>query len=143
MNIVYVLAAFCIGMLFATQPAINSEVAKIFGGPVPAASVSVAITLMACLIVLPFFGPFSKTARFCWASLGGVAGWCDRGLGCRRRCGNCSGDRRGRLFCLLDCGPIGRFCLARLFRRIWRGSKTGQPNKACRNWSCHGGGCTG
>ena len=56
MNIVYVLAAFGIGMMFSTQPAINGEVAKIVGGPVSAATISVAFTLLFCLLVLPLFG---------------------------------------------------------------------------------------
>ena len=54
MPMVYLLSAVVIGAAFATQPAINGAAAKILGSAVPATALSVAITLIACIIAVSY-----------------------------------------------------------------------------------------
>ena len=56
MKLFYLLAATAIGVSFALQPAINGAAAKILGSPVSSAVISVAITLLTCIVLLPVFG---------------------------------------------------------------------------------------
>lgn len=78
MNPLYLLAAFAIGVIFSTQPAINGEAGRILGSPVAAAAISVAITLIACLALLPFIGGFPKASAVAqlpwWIVFGGLIG---------------------------------------------------------------------
>ena len=78
MKIFLLLAATAIGMTFATQPAINGAAAKILGSPVSAAVISVAITLIACIALLPLFGGPPKMADVMalpwWVVFGGLIG---------------------------------------------------------------------
>ena len=50
MKLGYLLAAAAIGVAFAFQPVINAAAARVFGGVASAAALSVAITLIACLL---------------------------------------------------------------------------------------------
>jgi transporter family-2 protein len=52
MPIVYLLSAIVIGAAFAAQPAINGAAARILGSAFPATALSVAITLLASIIVM-------------------------------------------------------------------------------------------
>ncbi|MEM7438620.1 MAG: DMT family transporter [Pseudomonadota bacterium] len=78
MKIAYLLAAVAIGMAFAVQPAINGAVARIFGSAVSAGALSVTITCMTCLLLIPFFGGAPSTAQLAslpwWVIFGGLIG---------------------------------------------------------------------
>ena len=78
MNLIYLLSAVLIGMAFATQPAINGAAVKTLGSPVAAAALSVAITLVACLAILPASGGTLKPSAILslpwWVVLGGLIG---------------------------------------------------------------------
>lgn len=78
MNLSYLLGAVLIGMTFALQPAINSVAAKTLGSPVSAAVISVAITLMSCIALLPLFGATLETSAIVklpwWVIFGGFIG---------------------------------------------------------------------
>ena len=78
MNLIFLLSAVAIGMAFATQPAINGAAVKALGSPVAAAALSVAITLVACLVILPVSGGTLKPAVLLslpwWIVLGGLIG---------------------------------------------------------------------
>lgn len=52
MNLGYLLGACAIGMAFAAQPAINAVSARGMGSAIPAAALSVAITMVACLALM-------------------------------------------------------------------------------------------
>lgn len=72
------IAAIAIGAAFSAQPAINGAAAKILGSPVAAACLSIAITLLSALVLLPVLGgraPFAAvTALPWWVVLGGLIG---------------------------------------------------------------------
>jgi transporter family-2 protein len=78
MQFLYPFAAFVIGIIFAMQPAINGEAARILGSPISASALSVAITLIACLSVLVVAGQLPKTSSIVqlpwWVVLGGLIG---------------------------------------------------------------------
>ena len=78
MTLFYLFAAFAIGVIFAAQPAINGEAARVLGSAIPAAALSVAITFLACLALMPSNGGFPKPASFLqlpwWVILGGLIG---------------------------------------------------------------------
>ncbi len=78
MTLVYLLSAIAIGMAFATQPAINGAAVKDLGSPVAAAALSVAITLIACLAMMPFSGgtlrPSAVLSLPWWVVFGGLIG---------------------------------------------------------------------
>lgn len=78
MNLIFLLSAVAIGMAFATQPAINGAAVKTLGSPVAAAALSVAITLIACLVILPFSSGTIKPSALIslpwWIVLGGLIG---------------------------------------------------------------------
>lgn len=78
MNLFYLLAATVLGVCFALQPAINGAAARILGSPVSAATVSVAITLVACVVLMPLFGGVPKTTALkalpWWVVFGGLIG---------------------------------------------------------------------
>lgn len=78
MKIAYLLATTAIGVSFALQPAINGAAAKILGSPVTAAAISVAITMLACLALLPLFGGSPKLSDVqllpWWVVFGGLIG---------------------------------------------------------------------
>ena len=78
MKFAYLIAAFLIGMSFSLQPAINAAAARVLGSPVSAAALSVAITLIALLILMPVFGASisagSLTSLPWWVIFGGLIG---------------------------------------------------------------------
>ena len=78
MKMFYLIAAAAIGASFALQPAINGAAAKILGSPVASAVISVAITLLTCIALLPLFGAklsaSSVTALPWWVIFGGLIG---------------------------------------------------------------------
>lgn len=78
MKILYLLLAVGIGVTFAVQPAINGAVARIFGSPVSAGALSVAITFSTCLLLVPLFGGVPTTTQFAalpwWVLFGGLIG---------------------------------------------------------------------
>jgi transporter family-2 protein len=78
MPIVYLLSAVVIGAAFAAQPAINGAAAKILGSAVPATALSVAITLIACIIVM-IIGRTTPSSEAMsqlpwWVVIGGLVG---------------------------------------------------------------------
>ncbi len=78
MPIVYLLSAVVIGAAFAAQPAINGAAAKILGSAFPATALSVAITLLASIIVM-VLGRTTPTLENLtqlpwWIIFGGFAG---------------------------------------------------------------------
>ena len=78
MKLIYLIAAFVIGMTFALQPAINGAAARVLGSPISAAALSVAITLIACGLLMPVFGArlsLSDVANLpWWVIFGGLIG---------------------------------------------------------------------
>jgi transporter family-2 protein len=78
MPIVYLISAVVIGAAFATQPAINGAAAKILGSAFPATALSVAITLLASIIVMtigrttPTLETFTQLPW--WIVFGGLVG---------------------------------------------------------------------
>jgi len=78
MPIIYLISAVVIGAAFATQPAINGAAAKILGSAFPATALSVAITLLASIIVMlwgrttPTLDTFTQLPW--WIVFGGLAG---------------------------------------------------------------------
>ncbi len=78
MKLFYLLAATAIGASFALQPAINGAAAKILGSPVSSAVISVAITLLTCIALLPVFGATisagAVTTLPWWVIFGGLIG---------------------------------------------------------------------
>ena len=78
MGLIYLLSAIAIGMAFSTQPAINGAGVKALGTPVAVAALSVAITLVACLVMLPFTGGSLRPANLAllpwWIIFGGLIG---------------------------------------------------------------------
>ena len=78
MKIAYLLGATLIGASFALQPAINGATAKILGSPVSSAVISVAITLLTCIVLLPVFGAKISGATVVnlpwWVVFGGLIG---------------------------------------------------------------------
>ncbi len=78
MKLFYLLAATAIGVSFALQPAINGAAAKILGSPVSSAVISVAITLLTCIALLPVFGATVSAGAVAtlpwWVIFGGLVG---------------------------------------------------------------------
>lgn len=78
MKLAYLLGATAIGISFALQPVINGAVARILGSPVSAAVISVAITLLSCIVLLPIFGASLQGAALAklpwWTIFGGMIG---------------------------------------------------------------------
>ncbi|MEM7213306.1 MAG: DMT family transporter [Pseudomonadota bacterium] len=78
MKLIYLFAAFAIGMTFALQPAINGAAARVLGSPVSAAVISVAITLIACIFLMPIFGARLSLGDIAnlpwWVIFGGIIG---------------------------------------------------------------------
>lgn len=74
----YFLAAVLIGAAFACQPAINAVGSKILGSPWPATALSIAITLVAAIVVMlmtrttPTLEAFQSLPW--WIVLGGLIG---------------------------------------------------------------------
>ena len=56
MNLVYIIVAVIAGMLFAIQPVINSNVARILNRPIQASLISFFVGTVVLLIVNLFFG---------------------------------------------------------------------------------------
>lgn len=78
MPFVYLLATVGIGAFFSAQPAINGAVARVLGSPIPATTLSVAITLTLCLVIM-VFGRTTPSLEVAtqvpwWAFLSGLAG---------------------------------------------------------------------
>ena len=78
MTNLYLLAAILIGMAFACQPAINSVAAKALGSPWPATVLSVAITLLAAILVMLVTKTTPSAQMFAalpwWIVIGGIIG---------------------------------------------------------------------
>ena len=71
------LGAFLIGLAFAQQPLINAAVARTLGSPVAAAILSVSVTCLCLLPLLPLGGTLRPTvvaALPWWAVCGGLIG---------------------------------------------------------------------
>ena len=77
-NLPYLLATLLIGMIFSQQPAINAVSAKGLGSPVAGAALSISVTLICLLVLLPFSGgtlrPSAVAALPWWVVFGGVIG---------------------------------------------------------------------
>ena len=78
MPIIYLLSAVVIWAGFAAQPAINGAAAKILGSAVPVTALSVAITLIACIIVM-IIGRTTPSSEAMsqlpwWVVIGGLVG---------------------------------------------------------------------
>ena len=80
MTLIYPVLAFLIGALFATQTAINSAVARILGGSVEAASLSVFVTFWATCLYLLFSGNITHIKSIIhlpwWSLSAGLLGAC-------------------------------------------------------------------
>ncbi len=71
-------AAIVVGLAFSQQPVINAAVSRVVGSPISAAAVSVFVTFVCLLILLPFTGGSLRPATLMtlpwWSVLGGVIG---------------------------------------------------------------------
>ncbi len=78
MNIAYLLSAVAIGIAFAAQPAVNGTTARVFGSAIAAATLSISITLVACLVIMVALKATPTPAMFAklpwWAVFGGFIG---------------------------------------------------------------------
>ena len=78
MNMVYAAIAMMIGAGFAFRPAINAVSSRLLGSPVAAAAVSIAITFVALLALLPLAGgtlrPSALSALPWWVVFAGLIG---------------------------------------------------------------------
>ncbi len=79
MTWIYLLAAVAIGVLFSLQPAINAVVAKTIGSPMSAAGISISISLITIIALLPLFGsgnlrPVTLLSLPWWCVIGGLIG---------------------------------------------------------------------
>ena len=78
MSIFYLLTAVGIGICFAAQPAVNGAVAQVFGSFIPAAAMSILITLICLVVWLVASGtsPSSQSVANLpwWSILGGMIG---------------------------------------------------------------------
>lgn len=78
MNITHLLSALAIGIAFAAQPAINGTAAKILDSTVSAAALSIGITFICTLILIPFLGGVPKEGAITqlpwWVVFGGMIG---------------------------------------------------------------------
>lgn len=71
-------AAILLGMAFSQQPVINAALVRIVGSPVAAATISVFVTLVCLLALLPFSGgtlrPSVVVTLPWWSLVGGFIG---------------------------------------------------------------------
>ncbi len=73
-----VTASILLGLVFSQQPAINAAISRAVGSPISAAAISVFITFVLLVIMVPFTGgsmrPATLIALPWWSVLGGVIG---------------------------------------------------------------------
>jgi len=79
MNWFYLIAAVGIGVVWSLQPSINAVVAQTVGSGMSAAGISISISLITILLLLPVFGvgnlrPAVLMSLPWWSVLGGLIG---------------------------------------------------------------------
>lgn len=71
-------AAILLGVVFSQQPAVNAAVSRVVGSPISAAAISVFVTFVLLVIMVPFTGGSMRPATLMtlpwWSVLGGVIG---------------------------------------------------------------------